>query len=64
MWQEQLRGIAAVSAAPIGALVGANTVAYIMSKVFNKGMSWFSVELSCLVLYLHCKSQVRNKSER
>lgn len=52
MWQEQLRGIAAVAAAPIGALVGANTVAYIMTKVFNKGMSWFSVELSCLVLYL------------
>ena len=52
MWQEQLRGIAAVSAAPVGALVGANSVAYIMAKVFNKGMSWFSVELSCLVLYL------------
>ena len=52
MWQEQLRGIAAVIAAPIGALVGANTVAYIMTKVFNKGMSWFSVELSCLILYL------------
>lgn len=52
MWQEQLRGIAAVTAAPIGALFGANTAAYIMTKVFNKGMSWFSVELSCLVLYL------------
>ena len=52
MWREQLRGIAAVTAAPIGALVGANTVAYIMTKVFNKGMSWFSIELSCLILYL------------
>ena len=52
MWQEQLRGIAAVTAAPIGALVGANTVAYIMTKVFNKGMGWFSIELSCLILYL------------
>ena len=52
MWQEQLRGISAVVAAPIGALAGANTVAYIMTKVFNKGMSWFSVELACLVLYL------------
>ena len=52
MWQEQLRGIAAVTAAPIGALFGANTVAYIMTRVFDKGMSWFSVELSCLVLYL------------
>lgn len=52
MWKEQLRGIAAVTAAPIGALVGANTVAYIMTRVFDKGMSWFSVELSCLVLYL------------
>lgn len=52
MWQEQLRGIAAVVAAPVGALVGANFVAYIMTKVFNKGMSWFSVELSCLILYL------------
>jgi hypothetical protein len=52
MWQEQLRGIAAVVAGPIGALAGANTVAYIMTKVFNKGMSWFSVELSCLILYL------------
>ena len=52
MWQEQLRGIAAVTAAPIGALIGANSVAYIMVKGFDKGMSWFSVELSCLALYL------------
>lgn len=52
MWQEQLGGIVAVIAAPSGALVGANTVAYIMTKVLNKGMSWFSVELSCLILYL------------
>ena len=52
IWQEQLRGFAAVVAAPAGALVGANAVAYIMAKVFNKGMSWFSVELSCLILYL------------
>lgn len=52
MWHEQLRGIAAVTAAPIGALFGANAVAYIMTRVLNKGMSWFSVELSCLVLYL------------
>lgn len=52
MWQEQLKGITAVVAAPIGALIGANAVAYIMVKVFNKGMSWFSVELSCLILYL------------
>ena len=52
MWQEQLRGIAAVIAAPAGALIGANAVAHIMAKVFNKGMSWFSVELSCLILYL------------
>lgn len=52
VWEEQLKGIAAVIAAPIGALVGANAVAYIMTKVFNKGMSWFSVELSCLILYL------------
>ena len=52
MWREQLKGISAVTAAPIGALAGANTVAYIMTRVFNKGMSWYSVELSCLVLYL------------
>ena len=52
MWQEQLRGFAAVIAAPVGALAGANTVAYIMTNVFGKGMSWFSSELSCLVLYL------------
>lgn len=52
MWQEQLRGVAAVIAAPIGALVGANAVAYLMAKVFNKGLSWFSVELSCLILYI------------
>ncbi|KAF9779334.1 hypothetical protein BJ322DRAFT_1013566 [Thelephora terrestris] len=52
MWQEQLRGIAAAIAAPIGALVGANAVAYLMANVFNKGMSWFSAELSCLALYL------------
>ena len=52
IWQEQLRGVAAVIAAPIGALVGANAVAYLMASVFNKGLSWFSAELSCLILYL------------
>jgi hypothetical protein len=51
MVQEQLKGCFAVCAAPIGALVGANVVAFIMHGVLGKGMSWFSQELSCVVLF-------------
>ncbi|EIN06322.1 hypothetical protein PUNSTDRAFT_106562 [Punctularia strigosozonata HHB-11173 SS5] len=51
LWKEQARGILASSSAFVGALVGANVVAFVMSFVLGHGMSWFSREFSCLVLY-------------
>ena len=51
MWVEQLTGCLAVCAAPVGAIVGVNTVAVLMQRVFGRGMSWFAEELSCLALY-------------
>lgn len=35
----------------VGALLGANGVAFIMSKVLHKGMSWFSAEYFPVLLY-------------
>ena len=49
-WQ-QTKGVIAHSLALVGAVAGANAVAFIMAEVLNKKMTWFSVELSCLVLY-------------
>ncbi|KDQ62015.1 hypothetical protein JAAARDRAFT_190713 [Jaapia argillacea MUCL 33604] len=51
VWWEQVRGLAAYMAGVLGALVGANVVAFLMSKVLRSGMSWFKEEFSCLVLY-------------
>lgn len=46
-----LKGFIAHLLGLAGAVVGANTVAFIMTGVLDKGMSWFSIELSCLLLY-------------
>jgi hypothetical protein len=51
VWREQVRGCVAVVAGVGGAVVGANLVAVVMVKVLGKGMSWFSNELSTMVLY-------------
>lgn len=48
---QNLKGLAAHLLGLLGAVIGANVVAFIMSTVLNRGLSWFSVELSCLVLY-------------
>ncbi|KAI0792197.1 hypothetical protein C8Q75DRAFT_754855 [Abortiporus biennis] len=48
---ENFRGVLALGAAFVGALVGANIIAVVMAKGLNKGMSWFSAEFSCLLLY-------------
>ncbi|CAL1714519.1 unnamed protein product [Somion occarium] len=48
---ENLRGVFALSVGILGALIGANVVAFVMRSVLNKGMSWFSVEFSCLALF-------------
>ncbi|KAI8985766.1 hypothetical protein BD414DRAFT_462425 [Trametes punicea] len=46
-----LQGLGAVSAAFIGAVVGANLVAFLMAKVLGKSLSWFSSVFSCIALY-------------
>ncbi|KAK7686297.1 hypothetical protein QCA50_010521 [Cerrena zonata] len=48
---ETIRGLAALGLGLLGAIVGANVVAFAMSSVLNKGLSWFSVEFSCLALF-------------
>ncbi|OCH96275.1 hypothetical protein OBBRIDRAFT_809204 [Obba rivulosa] len=48
---EQLKGIAAVALGFVGAILGANIVAFLMRNVLGKALSWFSVEMSCIVLY-------------
>lgn len=48
---DHLRGLFAVGSAVVGAVVGANVVAFFMAAVLKKPLSWFSVELSCVALY-------------
>ncbi|EMD39116.1 hypothetical protein CERSUDRAFT_104381 [Gelatoporia subvermispora B] len=48
---EQLKGMVAVAMGFLGAVLGANVVAFLMRSVFGKALSWFSVELSCIALY-------------
>ncbi|CCM00596.1 uncharacterized protein FIBRA_02632 [Fibroporia radiculosa] len=48
---EQIKSALAVSAAVVGAFVGANVVAATMVNVLGKGMSWFSSERACVFLY-------------
>ncbi|TBU47465.1 hypothetical protein BD309DRAFT_855887 [Dichomitus squalens] len=48
---EQTKGIGAASGAFIGAVVGANAVAFIMDKVLGKSFSWFTSIFAPLYLY-------------
>ncbi|KAI0630537.1 hypothetical protein C8Q77DRAFT_1211545 [Trametes polyzona] len=48
---DQAKGIAAVSASFLGAVIGANVVALLMDKVLGKSFSWFTSVFSCIVLY-------------
>jgi hypothetical protein len=51
LWGDQVSGVVAGSAAFFGAIAGANVVAFVMSAVLGRGMSWFSREFACLALY-------------
>ncbi|KZT10195.1 uncharacterized protein LAESUDRAFT_756379 [Laetiporus sulphureus 93-53] len=51
IFREHFKGATAVIAAVVGAFAGANVAAVIMAKVLGKGMSWFSSERACMVLY-------------
>ena len=46
-----LKGTLVIIGSFIGALVGANVVAFVMDGVLGKPLSWFSQELSCVALY-------------
>ncbi|EGN96948.1 hypothetical protein SERLA73DRAFT_57990 [Serpula lacrymans var. lacrymans S7.3] len=48
---EHVRGIFAVGAAVLGAIIASNMLALFMQFVLGKGMSWFTNELAPLVLY-------------
>ncbi len=48
---ELKKGAGLVIGAFLGSLIGVNAVAFIMSKVLNRSLSWFRVEYSCLWLY-------------
>ena len=48
---ENIKGVVALTLGFVGALVGANVVAFVMRVPLDKALSWFSVELSCLLLY-------------
>ncbi|KAI9062799.1 hypothetical protein FKP32DRAFT_1629419 [Trametes sanguinea] len=45
------KGLVAVSVAFVGAAVSANLVAFVMSKVLGRSLSWFSSVFSCIALY-------------
>ena len=48
---EHLKGVAIITCSFLGAVIGANVLAFVMATVLNKPLSWFSVELSCALLY-------------
>ena len=48
---ETIRGFTALGLGLLGAIIGANAVAFAMRSVLDKAMSWFSVELSCVALF-------------
>ncbi|KAH9989914.1 hypothetical protein BJV74DRAFT_922202 [Russula compacta] len=50
-WTAQWNGARALLVAFCGALIGANGLAAIMSRVLNHNMSWFASEHSALLLY-------------
>ena len=43
--------LGAVVSAFIGALIGANGVAFVMTNILHKGMSWFGAEYFPVILY-------------
>ncbi|OBZ74192.1 putative endoplasmic reticulum metallopeptidase 1 [Grifola frondosa] len=51
MLGDQLRGAFANGGALVGALIGVNVVAFFMQRVVGRGLSWFSTEMSCIILY-------------
>lgn len=48
---EHLKSMINVNVPFLGGIVSANVVAFIMSKVFNRSLSWFREEFSCVLLY-------------
>ena len=50
-WRAHLKSAASVNVSFIGAIFGANVVAFVMSKLLDRSLSWFRVEFSCLLLY-------------
>ncbi len=48
---EHIRGVVAVAGAFVGATIGVNVVAFLMSKVFDRSLSWFSSVFACTLLY-------------
>ncbi|KAI0794351.1 hypothetical protein C8Q74DRAFT_1365816 [Fomes fomentarius] len=48
---EHIRGVVAVASAFIGATIGVNVVAFLMGKVFDRSLSWFSSVFACTFLY-------------
>lgn len=48
---ETIRGFIALGLGFLGAIIGANAVAFAMTFIFNKGLSWFSIEFSCIALF-------------
>ena len=51
LWRAQARGVLSVLSALAGGVIVPNVVAFIMSRVLGKGMSWFSHEYSAMALY-------------
>lgn len=50
-WFAHLRSVAMVLVAFIGSMISVNVVAWMMTSVLNRPLSWFRVEYSCLFLY-------------
>ena len=51
MWVTHAKSIVLVGSSFVSALFGVNVVALLMSRVFNKPLSWYKVEFSCMLLY-------------
>lgn len=45
------RALLSVTAGGLGAIIGANAVAFVMQQVLGRGMSWFKGEFEPLILY-------------
>jgi hypothetical protein len=46
-----VKAMSAVTVGALGALIGANAVAFVMQRVLGRGMSWFKGEFEPLLLY-------------